>query len=169
MKLESLSNQTNPYGRVGQTPQQAEELQRKKREEDERRLAADPAKIQKAENKISPKDPSPGAYKVYQEGGQPVVQYSPYEKEPGREKAEDPVKEGPTITKCKVDTSRVDQELKQLAQRKQDLARQLQQADQDPERKAALAQQLAQVESELQRKGTDAYRKQGASMSFQTV
>lgn len=73
--------------------------------------------------------------------------------------------EKPKITKCTVNTDKVDAEIKKLTEKRQAIQQQLQQAE-TPEEKEKLQQQLANIETELRAKDNDAYRKQNATFTY---
>jgi len=70
------------------------------------------------------------------------------------------------VKKGSVDTSKVDQEIKRLREKKQQLEQQIRSASGDSEKIRGLEKKLAQVENELRQKDNDAYKKRNASVSW---
>lgn len=69
------------------------------------------------------------------------------------------------ITKCTVNTDKVDQEIQKLKEKKAELEQKLRIESEDG-KKQKLERELSQVEQELRRKDNDAYKRQHAEYTF---
>lgn len=77
-----------------------------------------------------------------------------------------PSEEEPKVTKCTINTDRVDSEIKKLHEQKEKIKQQLNAASDDPEKREKLQKELQNVDSQLLTKDNDSYRKQHSSVSF---
>ncbi|MEA4919910.1 MAG: hypothetical protein VB078_03180 [Clostridiaceae bacterium] len=70
---------------------------------------------------------------------------------------------------CRVDTDKVDSEIKKLKEQKQQIQQQLNSVRDDEEKRRDLEQRLSQIESELSAKENDGYRKANASYTYSST
>lgn len=91
----------------------------------------------------------------YAQDRNPRTEHTPAGPERAREKKQ-----------CTTNTDQVDQEIKQLREKKKQLEQQLERAVGDEKKCRELEKQLAQINAQLAHKDNDTYRRQHASTSM---
>ena len=91
----------------------------------------------------------------YAQDRNPRTEHTPAGQERAREKKQ-----------CTTNTDQVDQEIKQLREKKKQLEQQLERAVGDEKKCRELEKQLAQINAQLAHKDNDTYRRQHASISM---